>query len=290
MADRDMLTIGVASVGDTPAGRGGWETGHVAAHLPQPLARGPLVEVARGAALFHLPSVGRFLTTGDGPVRVDPAPGATDADVQCFVDGPVAALGALVTDRFALRAAAVQIGSEAVAICGGAAGGKSALAAALAMRGHDVLTDGVVIVAEPTLAIAVGPPGVTLWPDVVDVLGLDGGRVVRPGLAHRAFDLGSRRDTRPTLTTVVVLQIDGRLGGSGAAVELDEATGAAKVAALVSRQWFPQLIPPLGLGPASFAWLMAIAGRCRVVIARRARRGLPDGLPALADAVEAALR
>ena len=47
-----------------------------------------------------------------------------------------------------MRAATVDVGGRAVVIVGASAAGKSSVAAALALRGHPVLADGVTV-AEP---------------------------------------------------------------------------------------------------------------------------------------------
>ena len=103
--------------------------------LAKPLLRGPAIEANREEVLIRVPRVGRFLVRREPPVLVERAPGATDADLECFRDEPVAAAAALLRGDLPLRAASVSIGGRAVALCGPSASGKSTLAAALALRG-----------------------------------------------------------------------------------------------------------------------------------------------------------
>jgi hypothetical protein len=75
-----------------------------------------------------------------------------------------------------LHAAAIEIRGRAVAIAGRKGAGKSTLVAALAGRGHGLLSDDVVAVdvaddAPPRVRI--GPPSVNLWPDAAVATGHD---------------------------------------------------------------------------------------------------------------------
>ena len=267
------------------AGVPGLREGSVPLRLPDAVVRGPVVEATSDAVLFRIPNVGRFLVHGEGPALVERAYGATDADLGCFADEPVAAAAALLRGNVVLHAASVSVGGRAVALCGPSALGKSALAAALVQRGHAGLADAVTAIsAEPETGVPiVAPlaPEPVLWPDIAEELGLDGGqgRRVRPALAKRAHRLGPEPVASP-LVAVVVLGEDPTLDRA----RLEPMVGAAKLQALLRARWHRRLVDPLGLDHAQFPVLTRIAAG--VVCAGLLRP--PSGAPAtvLADNVE----
>lgn len=93
-------------------------------------------------------------------------------DAVSYVLGPV--LGILLRLRgvTCLHASAVQCGARAAAFAGPGGAGKSTLAAALAMRGHEVISDDVVALIERDGAFYVAPAYayLCLWPESVQAL------------------------------------------------------------------------------------------------------------------------
>lgn len=255
------------------------------ARLPDALAREPLIDARPDAFLFRIPAAGRFLVRAAEPVRVQRAPGATDADVRCFLDGPVAAAAALLRGLIPLRAATVVIGGRAVAIAGTSASGKSTLAAALALRGHGVLADAVTPIATGDggpLAHAHAPDPV-LWPDMMATLGIDPGtgRRVRPALPKLAFPLGERAAPAP-LAAVVFLRRDNRRDTPAP----ERVTGIAKVSPLLNSTWHRGLVGPLGLSARRFASMTEIVSACECVeLQVTAQRASPAELAALVEEV-----
>jgi hypothetical protein len=232
--------------------------------------------------LIRVPMVGRFLVPVGGPVLVEREPGAADSDLRCFLDEPVAAAAALLRGDLVLHAATVAIGGRAVVLCGPSAVGKSALAAALAQRGHAVLADGVTAVA-PGLVVAPLAPEPVLWPDTVDELGLgeQAGRPVRPALSKRAYRIGPEA---PAVPLAAVVYLHARVTARAPAVE--PVTGAEVLTALLAARWHAPLVAALGCEAAQFqiAALAATgAAHLRLV---RPRTGTPS--TELADLVEAA--
>ncbi|HKP91772.1 MAG TPA: hypothetical protein VJT75_17530 [Thermoleophilaceae bacterium] len=227
--------------------------------LPGAVVREPLVEATRETFLLHMPPAGRFLVRRGEPTRVQRAPGATDSDVRCFLDGPVAAAAALVRGLVPLRASTVLVRGRAVAIAGPSGAGKSALAAALALRGHPVLADAVTPVATGSAAPTVEPhrPEPVLWPDTIAELGLDpeAGRRVRPALTKRAFRIGTPASSPAPLAAVIFLRQDTRWP----APRTEPVMGSAKVARLLMAAWHRPLIAPLGLAPLRFPRLVGVA-------------------------------
>jgi hypothetical protein len=235
-------------------------------HLGDAVVRGPVVEAAPGAVLLRLPRVGRFLVRADGGVEVEREVGATDADLRCFLDAPVAAASALLAGLLPLRAAAVAIDGGAVAIAGPSGTGKSALVAALALRGHPVLADAVTVVDGATVRPHAAAP--VLWPDAVAQLDLDqdAGRVVRPALPKRAFDLGAAAEPVPLRAVLF-------LGRSALIDEPDtwRLAGSDTTNALLGAAWYGDLVEPLGLEAARFAQLAQVsdAAACSALVRPR---------------------
>jgi hypothetical protein len=93
-------------------------------------------------------------------------------DTATYFLGPV--LGILLRLRgvTCLHASAVAIGEAAIALVGVAGSGKSTTAAALARRGHLVISDDIVALAERDGTFCVFPayPYLSLWPDSVDIV------------------------------------------------------------------------------------------------------------------------
>jgi hypothetical protein len=239
------------------------------------VACGPLIEAASDAVLLRVPRVGRFLVRGDGDALVQRAAGATEADLRCFLEGPVAAAAGILRGGLVLRAASVSVDGRAVVICGTSAVGKSALVAALGLRGHAVLADAVTVISGETAAAApaVSPlaPEPVLWPDTVGELGLAGesGRRVRPRLAARAFPLGP--EPAPTPPAVVVFL---SANATYREPDLSPVTGTEKIEAILANRWHGRLVEPFGRSAAQFriAARVAAAGCVRLV---RPRSGAP---------------
>lgn len=239
--------------------------------VPDAVVRMPLLDASTTSAVLRIPGVAEYLVRSDGSVETARAAGATDLDVACFRDGPVAALTSLLQGSFPLRAAAVATDRGGVVLSGPSAVGKSAAAAALALRGKAVLGDKVVVVTLQGLSVTGGPPDVALWPPMAQALALDpaDGGMVRPSLAKRTFRLGPVPGPEPVpASLVVILEIDNRLKRP----ELLELTqGRQKLHALLSVQWHRRLIAPLRLGAAHLEWAAALAATVPVVRLRRPR-------------------
>ena len=256
--------------------------------LERATVRGPMVEASSDAILVRIPNVARYLVRGDGTTTVDRADGATDADVRCFAEGPVAAAAALLAGCLPLRASAVSVGGRAAVLCGPSTAGKSALAAALALRGHAVLADAVSVVgpgahgASPFATAGAHEP--VLWPDMVQALGLSDvpSRRVRPALEARAYGLGPPPVAAP-VGVVVLLRVD----PAAAALRIQPVTGAAKLPALLGTSWLPRLLATPRLAGAAFAVTASLAQSTPLVSLVRPRAGASP--QALAPMVEGLL-
>ncbi len=251
--------------------------------------RTPLLDAGRGAAVLRIPGVAEYRVGSDGSVDARAVRGATPAEVACFANGPVEALKMLLSGSFPLRAAAVATTRGAVVICGPGGVGKSATAAAMALRGGSVISDQVVAIEcgpEPRASGKDGP--IALWPIIARELGLDvaEGAPVRPGLAKRAFHLGAVPvPPSPEVRLITILEIDGRLGHP---VLTKVGDGRQRLHSLLSLQWHKRLIGPLGLQVPHFDWVSSVATRLPMVRVSRPRS--PMTLSAVVDLIESALR
>lgn len=93
-------------------------------------------------------------------------------DAATFLLGPVLGLVLRLRGVTCLHASAVAFGSHAVAFVGDEGAGKSTTAAAFARRGHPVLSDDVVAIAEREgkFHVLSAYPYLSLWPDSVRIL------------------------------------------------------------------------------------------------------------------------
>lgn len=249
-----------------PRGTLRWVRGPVPGHLERPAHRSPLIEAARDMAIFRLPTVGRFLVRPGRPVVVEQAPGASAADVECMLAGPVGALGCCLEGIFCLRGAAVEVAGKALVVAGSVRG-TSSLVAAVALRGGNVIADGVVCTGGEPLAAWPLPSGemgrLILWPDTWRGLCIDpaGGRPVRRGLASRAFALGGQSlpASHVPVGALVLPTADTSLGGMRPFV-LEKPLGPAQaVAALRDAMWHAPVVADLGMGGAEIDWLARLA-------------------------------
>ncbi len=96
----------------------------------------------------------------------------TIEDVATYLLGPVLGLLLRLRGVTCLHASAVAFGEQAVAFVGSEGAGKSTTAAALALRGHAILSDDVVALAERNGSFFVHPayPYLCLWPESVQSL------------------------------------------------------------------------------------------------------------------------
>jgi hypothetical protein len=176
----------------------------------------------------------------------------------------------------------VVVGGRAVAIAGSAASGKSAVAAALALRGHRVLADAVVPVDVEPSSVAHGvSDALGLWPDAVEQLGLDpaAGEIVRPRLEKRSY----RFPSAPFAPLAAVAVLELRAGRGALATERIQGSQALPILSVHTAM--APLLRPLGLSARHFRWATSLAshvGIFRVEVDRHRR-----DLTFVADAVEA---
>jgi hypothetical protein len=177
------------------------------------------------------------------------------------------------------------IDGAAVALAGHGASGKSITAAALALRGHGVLSDHrlEIEVVDDVRALPASCE-LDLWPRAAEMLGLspDNGAVIRPALPKRAHRFPAA-DSAP-LRLVVVLDQESDVGRPRTTPLL----GGESLKWLLPAAAGRVLLEPLGLRPAHFRWMVEI-GKAAEVVRMAVDRDLMDPQE-LADAVEGLLR
>ncbi len=94
------------------------------------------------------------------------------SDAAVYLLGPVLGLLLRLRGVTCLHASAVAFGKRAVAFAGPAGAGKSTTAAALARRGHPIVSDDIVAIEERDGSFRVFPahPYLGLWPESVEML------------------------------------------------------------------------------------------------------------------------
>lgn len=134
----------------------------------------PFLQVAgNGDCRLEVSAAGRYLVRQGREVIVQPASGATPAEIHVFLLGTVFGLLCHQRGLFPLHASCVRIGDGAVAFCGPSGAGKSTLAASLVQRGHALVSDDVTAI---DTALAHGPqvlpamPRMRLWRDALEAL------------------------------------------------------------------------------------------------------------------------
>lgn len=151
--------------------------GRVPERLADCVGATPFLQVARdGACRVEIPTVASFLVESGRDVVIAPTTDPPSPDIVTFVSGVVLALLCHQRALVPLHAACVCIDGEAIALAGASGSGKSALAAALACRGHTLLADDVCVLDLGPCAAApcVRPasPCASLWRDTLDALGV----------------------------------------------------------------------------------------------------------------------
>jgi hypothetical protein len=92
---------------------------------------------------FYVPQVGLFEIRNGSKVIVQMEAGALRGDLHACLTGTVLGMLSLLQNLLPLHASSVLMGGRAICFLGHSGAGKSTLAAALARRGHALLTDDV---------------------------------------------------------------------------------------------------------------------------------------------------
>ena len=262
--------------------------GAVPEHLTALAGATPVIETGQdGTCLIRLDGIARFLLRDGTEIVIEPAPQATEDDLRCFVLGSVLAVLCHQRGLIPLHAACVRIGTTAIAFAGLSGAGKSALTAALAMRGHEILADDLTVIdPDPPKGPVVLPAGcsLALHPDVRSALRLAGDwRPARPGLDKQVL----RPAAGPAIGAVTLDRLyllERPVSGSPERYERMAEAEAARLLAIHTHA--RRIAGHLGGAARLQAGMSRIAGQ--VAVSRLYRRFDLDNLPALARDIEAA--
>lgn len=161
----------------------------------EPVDKGRRFGVSSEGACYSFEGVGTFMVRGGHEVVVDSIPGTDKRALRLCLLGPVLALILHQRRQLILHASAVSVGGKAVVFLGGQGWGKSTIAAALHLRGHDMLADDITTIQMDSACPMVVPafPQFKLWPDSLLALGATPETlpVLHPDLHKRGFHLVS---------------------------------------------------------------------------------------------------
>ena len=254
--------------------------GQAPAHLPGAVGH-PLPhcwEARPGIALLSVFGVARYLVQ-PREIVVEPAGGSED-DILTFLVGPAAT--ALLQQRGVapLHAAAMEVDGEAVVLLGSSGIGKSALAWALAQRGHALLADNVTAL-DPAggsrFNVLPAYPRLRLWPDVLPEAARE--RRMREGLEKYWFRVPLADGPRP-IRAIFLLESHNR-----ETFDVERLSASRAFRALWAHTPRKRLLNPLGQRHAHYRAAVALAGT--VPCYRIRRPDHPFRVAELADQVEA---
>jgi hypothetical protein len=259
--------------------------GHVPLSLSDPTVDSVFWTCAEGKCLFRVPNLARFSISKEA-VTVEMCSGADLAAVRLAFLGPV--LGGLLHQRglLPLHASAVLTRAGAILFSGPVGGGKSTVAAALALRGFPVLADDICAIDASSGPLVIpGAPYLMLWEDSLLRLGLFPSNYsrARSELAKYIYPLGPAFCPDPVpLHTVYFLD-----DGDSPEIRAFPVTGFGKMELLSINTYRRTLIGSLGLMKVHTDHLNRIAPVCRIVRVQRQRHGFE--LEPLVDYLEAEL-
>ena len=125
--------------------------------------------------LFTIPDTGRYLIRSGSEILVDPAANSSLGDVAAYLLGT--AFGVLCHQRGTtpLHGSAIDVVDGCVAFVGDSGAGKSTMAAALASRGHQVISDDLCVFGASEQGVRVWPGlnRLRLWEDALAALDCD---------------------------------------------------------------------------------------------------------------------
>jgi hypothetical protein len=159
---------------------------------------GPYLWTTEDRLWLHVPGVARYLVSGGDSIVIRPDGDPDEDSLRVFLLG--SGLGALLFQRglLVLHGNAIRVGDQCL-ICVGASGtGKSTLATAFLRRGHDLLADDVVPVAQDC-SVLPGFPRIKLWQDTADRFDIRtaGLRRIRPAMEKYDYPVRDRYAGEP---------------------------------------------------------------------------------------------
>jgi hypothetical protein len=219
-----------------------------------------------GTIVLAVEGLGRLSASAGRTITVDVREDAAPEDIQLYVAG--AMLGAIWQQRgiFPLHASGLDFEGGVVAIAGRTGAGKSTIAAFLAGRGHDLVSDDMCVLttlASGEIATWPGPARVKLGEDGLRRLGIDraglGGAGGTRAKYHLPVPSAETRQPRP-LRRIYLLA-----AGEGTP-RVERLAGLAAIDAVAGHCYAPEFAQALGLEQ---AWLKSSVEVARLVPVRR---------------------
>jgi hypothetical protein len=211
--------------------------------------------------LFDYPAVGRFLVRAGEEILIDAAPSANDEDVRAHLLGAV--FGALCHQRgiIPLHASVINVADGCVAFVGSSGAGKSTMVAALARRGHEIISDDECFLQLDTNGEVQAWPGISrirLWEDAKDALGFDGPRTERVMQGYNKYFIPVRSPQDP-IRSRPLRQVYQLRRVQNSAPEVTRLRGTDTVEVLMQNVYPPGLADRLGYQPHVFKVCTAVA-------------------------------
>jgi hypothetical protein len=198
--------------------------------------------------LLDSPAVGRFLLRAGEEILMDLTPSSDDDQVRAYLLGAV--FGALCHQRGVtpLHASAIDVRDGCVAFVGTSGAGKSTLVAALAQRGHEVISDDECFLQLGLKGDVQAWPGISrvwLWDDSRAALGFGGPDVARDLRGYNKYVVPVRPPRNPIQSRPLrqVYQLHRVPNGI---TEVARLHGADAVEALMQNVYPPGLAADLG--------------------------------------------
>lgn len=218
-------------------------------------------------------------------------------DAAAYFVGPILGFFLRLQGHVPLHASAVAVGKHAIGLMGPPAAGKSTVAAALATRGHSVLSDDLLVLGERPGSYWVQPgyPRVNLWPDSVSALfgAADHLPLITAGWDKRYLDLSgaAHRFHAQPLPLAAIYQL-GEQGSDRPVVE--PLTPRDALMALISNTYVNYLLDA-SMRAREFSFLGSLVARVpvrRVASARDARTlaQIPDAILADFDSLRSSAK
>lgn len=234
-------------------------------------------------ALLDFPTVGRFLVRAGEEILVDRAPSANDDEVRAYLLGVV--FGALCHQRgiTPLHASAIDAADGCVAFVGASGAGKSTLVAALARRGHEIISDDECFLQLGTNGDVQAWPGISrirLWEDARAALGFDGPGVERVMYGYNKYFVPVR-PPRNAIQSRLLRRVYQLYRAPTGGTEVTRLRGADAVEALMQNVYPPGLADYLGYQSRAFMVCTAVAGNVPVF-----RLGRPRNMAALDQSID----
>jgi len=251
----------------------------------------PDAQVSGDTLLLDIPDIARFLVRGGKEILVDAVETADVGDVGAWLLGTVFAGLCHQRGIVPLHGSAIDIPGGCAVFLGASGAGKSTLAAALATRGHQVISDDVCFLRRDdagNIRVWPGIGRIRLWPDTLEALGYDSNIIERELRGLNKFLVPVRSADKLLVPRKLcrVYQLESASAGDGLSIQ--RLNGAATIELLMPNVYRLTLAEYMGGKAAIFGFCTAIAND--VPVYRFRRRVSFDALSATLDRLEAHLR